>query len=158
MANLSIESQLKAIEKKLKSKIQDALLHEVTDTVKETMLGHIKRDVYDQYSPVDSEIGYKRRLTTDGLADEGNIDAKIKGNTLIVENNTMSNEDYLPDGKKPYKIAGVIEYGNGEYGVYDYKNIGDRPFIENTREDLRESGEHIDALKRGLKRQNIDVK
>lgn len=146
----SLEQQLKQIAKKLQPKIQDALKYEVAETVTETLLSHVKQDVYDVYQPK----SYERRYDDGGLADEGNIKSTVKGNTLIVENTTMSNEDYLPKKKKPYKIAGSIEYGTG----YDYYSPGERPFIESTREDLRQNKQHISAMGRGLKRQGIDIK
>jgi len=146
----SLESQLKKIEKQLQKKIRDVLKNEVAETVTETLLSHVKRDVYDAYP---NPKQYERRYDDGGLADEGNIKSIVKGNTLIVENVTMSNEDYLPDGKKPYKIAGSIEYGTG----YDYLDMAERPFLENTRNDLRESGELNEAMRKGLERNGIKV-
>jgi hypothetical protein len=149
-----IEEQLKNLKTKLKSKIDDALRNEVAEIVTETMLSNIKTEVYDAYNPK----RYERRYDDGGIVDEGNIVSKVKGNTLTVENITMSNKEYLPKGEKPFKIAGVIEHGSGAgYGEYDYYDPGARPFLEETRNDLIKNKQHIDAIKKGLKRQGIDV-
>ena len=150
MANLSIESQLKKIEKQLQSKIQDALNNEVKEVVVETLLSHVKTDIYDYYTP---KI-YERKYDDGGLADEANIKTSVKGNTLSVEN-------VRKDGSK--NVAEIVETGEGyTYGEpaysnppYSYQNP--RPFTENTRVELRETGKHVDALKKGLKRNNVNI-
>lgn len=150
----SLNNQLKQIEKQLTNKIQDALQKEVADAVSERMKMAIKVQVYDSYSPK----VYERRYDRGGLVDDSNIKPVARGNKLIVKNITMSNEEYLPKGKKPYKIAGVIEYGGGKgYGEYDYYGLRPRPFLEATRKDLIKNKQHISAMKVGLKRQGIDV-
>ena len=56
----------------MKSDIEDTLLDEVLDKVKDIELFHIKQDVFDVYSP----SIYKRRLN-DGIDDPDNIVGEV---------------------------------------------------------------------------------
>ena len=60
-------------------------------------------------------------------------------------------------------LAVLIEYGHGNKDYYyDYPSSDEfcdpRPFIANTRKRLKKSGKHKEALKNGLKRNNIKTK
>ena len=153
---------LKELEKELQEKIDIALLTDVAQVVTEVMQDHIAKDVYEVYSPK----MYERRLNENGLLDEKNINSSIEGNTLIIENNTLGSSYYYDPKSKEMKksqnadkeIAGVIESGRG----YDIHSWGydeePRPFIENTREELRDYEWHKKALKQGLQKQGLEVK
>lgn len=151
---------LQELEKALQEKVDIALLTDVAETVRDVMLAHIIEDVYDVYSP----STYVRRNNENGLMDGNNINASIKGNTLIVENNTLG-RPYYRDGKElkrsqnaDKEIAGVIETGQG-YDVHDWEYDGiPRPFIENTRKELFDYEWHKKALKQGLQKQGLEVK
>lgn len=153
---------LKELEKALQEKVDVALLTDVAQIVTEIMQDHIAQDVYDVYSP----SMYARRANENGLLDNRNINSSIEGNTLIVENNTLGAPYYYDSSDKKTKksanageeIAGVIESGRG-YDVSDWEYDGaPRPFIENTREELKDYEWHKKALKQGLQKQGLEVK
>lgn len=149
---------------KIQSKIADALENEVADVVRREQKEAIETEVFE-YNPVQ----YVRR-SVGGLDDPSNMVAKttLKGDgsvVLTVENVTMSNIKYLPKGKEPFKIAGVIEYGHGWHGYfYDYPYKGapylqPRPFIKTTLENLKKNrSDLVKAFKKGLTRNGLDVK
>ena len=151
---------LKELQNALQDKIDYALLTDVADTVSDVMTDHIARDVYDVYTPAT----YKRRLNNGGLLDKDNINSSIEENTLVVENNTKGKPYYRVGAGFTYsqnkgkEIVGVIETGDG-YDIHDWEYDGvPRPFIQNTREDLKNNKYHITALKQGLEKQGLEVK
>ena len=153
---------LKELEKALQEKVDVALLTDVAQTVTEVMQDHIAQDVYDVYNP----SRYARRMNENGLLDNRNINSSIDGNTLIVENNTLGSPYYYdPSDKKIKKsvnageeIVGVIESGRGyDISDWEYDSVP-RPFIENTREELKDYEWHKKALKQGLQKQGLEVK
>lgn len=157
-------SELKA---ELEKRIENALVNEVADTVKEVVHKHILSDVYN--SP---QGRYKRRGEYNGLGDEDNLFAQlVKKNMLSVENITKTNpylngidtsltfsynsfteRGYSSHMDKDY-LAPIIESGNG----YDYNSPGARPFMQNSYEELIAFGSHIKAMKEGLRRQGLTV-
>lgn len=152
----------------LQSEIDSALIDNVAESVRSQMLEHIQTDVYSVYEP---EI-YLRRYENGGLSDSRNITPSLvsKG-VLEVENKTPFNTDpecsidpsYHTDNYG-YGLAGLIEYGYGwSEAHYDYPRKGrsylkKRPFIANTRADLKTNKQHIQALKDGLKTRGIRFK
>lgn len=126
----------------LNIKIANAQVNEVSKTVKSVMKDNVQTEVYDVYTPT----MYSR---TGLLGSEGSMESKmINGTTLIVEN-------VRSDGER--NVAEIVESGMGyEYG-FEYAGVP-RPFTEATREDLRSTGAHFEALVRGLKRQGIKTK
>lgn len=128
------------LEKKFKSSLENEVKQEVTETMQE----HIQSDVYDAYTPTHYDRTYQLMDDIEG--------EMINENTLKVENTRSEN------GRD---IVEVIETGKGyEWGYIRNldEEIGARPFVENTKEELRSTGKHIEAFKRGLKREGIDVK
>jgi len=148
----TIAEQLKLIEKHIQLKIQDAMQKEVAETVRKTMQDHIQKDVYNTYIPY-SKGGvtphYKRTYKL--IADNTIRSKMINNNTLQVTNERE--EDGID-------IVKVIEYGKGYTWGYTRdldEEIGARPFIKNTREDLRINKQHVRALKLGLIRNGVKV-
>ena len=81
-------------------------------------------------------------------------------------NNTLGSPYYYdPSDKKIKKsanageeIVGVIESGRG-YDISDWEYDGvPRPFIKNTRKELKDYEWHKKALKQGLQKQGLEVK
>lgn len=166
---------LQELRNEIMKRVNIALDTDVADTVRDVMTDHIIQDVYDVHIP----RRYERRFNqsgndinsffddTDntGLLDPDNIITTIDGDgNLIVQNVTLGSRYYYI-GNKPYisknagkPIAGVIETGQG-YDIDNWEYDGvPRPFIENTREDLKENHYHTKALKEGLKKQGLEVK
>lgn len=154
-------NNLKEFEKELKKRINNALVNEVSDTVKDVMTDHIIRDVYDKYDP----IAYTRRLNDGGLLDRDNMLSDLKGDgVLSVKNITLGDKYYTFAGdvhisqnyNKP--IAGIIESGEG-YDVHNWEYDGvERPFMKNTAQDIKDNHYHTLAMKQGLERQGLEVR
>lgn len=148
---------LKALEKYLKNAITKSLKDSPPIAVKNLMMKHILRDVYSVYTPKE----YVRRYSSEGLLSEDNvvIDNK-RGNRIEIWNKTKRNINYTN-----LYLAPVIEYGhkkaisNGYQGYSypnpDYAYYYPRPFIKNTRNDLKMNKQHIKALKQSLKKFGI---
>jgi len=159
-------NNLKDLQKTLQLKITKALENEVTNKVKDVMVKHIEDDVYSKYTPSrTSQNSYDRRGIDEGLADPSNIGGVMVGDTLEVFNATVGNPDitindvtYQSQNEGEY-LTPIIEYGQG----YDFSNDGNsgyekpRPFVKNTRDELKQTKTHVKALKQGLKNQGINV-
>ena len=149
---------LKELRKHLEKCINDSLENEVLETVKKIELSHIKEDVFDVYSP---NI-YDRRSSS-GIDDPENIVGDIIQNGVLeVENITKFNPEYETENQG-LGLVKLIEYGHGESGYfYDYpsshKFTDPRPFIANTKNEIKETKSHVKAIKSGLERNKIEVK
>lgn len=146
---------MNALLKDLKSDIEDTLAHEVLDEVKNIELRHIQDDVLSTYSP---KI-YQRRVIG-GIDDPDNIVARVKDMQLKVDNVTEFNDNY-----NTYNygvgLANLINDGESRHGFYyDYEGefTQPRPFIDNTIEEIEQTNSVENALKKGLKKRNYDVK
>ncbi len=149
---------LKELRKVVEKAIDDSLENEVFETTRSEEIKSIETDVFAVYTP---KI-YERRAFG-GLDDEENIvHDEVKNGTIKIENTTEFNQEYKTANEGP-ELAVLIEYGHGgkDY-YYDYPSSDEfcdpRPFISNTRKRLKKSGKHKEALKIGLKRNNIKTK
>lgn len=113
--------------------------------VKETVINEgkkrVQEDVYDVYP--EPKV-YER---TGGLKEDWNWQDTPDGIEII---NTRTDKD---SGKY---IVDTIEYGRNYDYEFEYSNKP-RPFIENTREALRDSDKLKNAMKRDLKSLGVDV-
>lgn len=151
---------IKDLEKHINKKIASALKNEVAEKVKDVMQDKVETEVYNAYtSHSDHPDKYVRRGEKGGLKSRSNMKESVTDTTLTVENTTKMKDT-------GYELAGLVEYGNDKgYGEYDYypaKNSeGDfrkpRPFIDETKKSIESTGEHINAMRKGLKRQGIDL-
>jgi hypothetical protein len=132
----------KELEALINKAIRKAMENEVSRTARNTLKEHVVEDVYDAYSPTQ----YDR---TGGLLQDRNIDSHM------VDDNTLSvRSTREEDGRD---IASVIEYGKGySFDGLD-ERIGARPFHEEAKKELA-NGLAKESLKRGLKKQGLDVK
>ena len=143
----------------VQEKIDNSLSKEVYQTVAENEKESIEDTVFT-FTPET----YQRRDEY-GLDDSQNMTDNVKDGVLSVENTAFFNNDY-DSTSFGFGLPSLIENGNGDNGnYYDYpygKNarifLKPRPFIEHTREKLRESDDLSNALKNGLNRQGIQTK
>ena len=141
---------LKELNAYLQKQVQATMQKEVAEVVKDVIQDHVQKDVYDKYDPIE----YIRFGHDGGLIDRRNIESRPIEDGIEVENITThrnlrnTGDKYIPE---------VIETGVGYdiLGGYDYEKP--RPFIANSREDLRKSGDHVQALKEGLKKKGFKV-
>lgn len=138
---------LKDLFKSLEKKIEKAVQEKVPQVVEDEMISKIKTEVYAKYEPQE----YVRKGVSGGLIDPENIESvNVPGGVRI-----RNIRDDISDETNEYRdVARIVEYG----GPYEYSvDIDPRPFTEATRESLRESGKHIDAVRKGLKEQGLKV-
>jgi hypothetical protein len=116
---------------------------DVAEEVKRVMEVHIQTDVYNAYEPTDYVRTYKLMEDIQSeLIDDGTIEVK--------DTRSENGRD----------ITRIIEDGRG----YDWgyarnldQEIGARPFIENTRNDLDTNKSHIEVLKKALRDKGFRV-
>jgi hypothetical protein len=112
----------------------------VKNTVIEEGKKQVQKTVYDVYEP-------KEYSRTGKLKENWNWQDTTDGIEII---NTRSDED---SGKY---IVDTVEYGRNYDYDFEYSNKP-RPFIENTRESLRNDDRLKNALKNDMKAQGLDV-
>ena len=122
--------------------MQKVLEIEVAETVKENMKAAIDENVYNAYTPE----YYHRRMENGGLADKDNMEATISGNVLMVRDVAP-----LDNGRTDYELDRIIVEGLG-------KQPFPRDFYGGTAERLEDNGDHIKAMKDGLRKRGYTVK
>ena len=148
--------------------IEKVLEPYVATAVKKVEQEMIIKTVYDVYSGVISgkkrPVKYKRRRDDGGLMDIDNMQSDVKNGVLTIKNITEPNDSYKTSMFFFQDLAEIIEYGDGYNGFsYDYDTDTDdlykqaRPFTKNTVRRLKDTGRHIQALKKGLKKLKIDT-
>ena len=141
---------MKDLERYLNKQIDTVLMNEVADEVTKTMINRIDEDVYAAYTPYSTDGITPHYERTYELKNEGNIIRFLmKNGVLAIENIRQENG---------VDIVERIEHGRG----YDWgfrrnldDEIGARPFIHNTREEIRKTGRHVLAMRKGLSRLGI---
>lgn len=125
----------------IEKQIQDTMVNEVADTVKDNMTEAVHTSVYDAYSPQ----YYNRRMNNGGLSDTQNMEVTEIQNGISVHNATP-----LDNGRNDYSLDEIIVYGLGNQPF-------ERDFYAETADKLQENQEHTEALKQGLKKRGIEV-
>lgn len=136
---------MKVLEKLLQNKISKALQQNVAPTVKRIMKEKIEEEVYSVYDP----IMYERDRESGGLLAESNMQVEMINDTTLSVENTRSD-----NGRN---VAEIVETGQNYNFDFQYNGIP-RPFTEATREELRNTNEHVAAMYAGLKKMGLDVK
>lgn len=152
------EKEIKAM---IAQVVAKAMQTTVAKGVKELESQNAVTYVYDEYTSTSTNPDkyIRRGIDGGGIGDVDNMShsVNITGNSidLSVENNTMSNPDFMPRYGTPHLIVGEIEGGFGyDYGGYGAEFEEERPFIRETRNELA-SGKAKKLLQEGLKLQGI---
>ena len=143
--------------KSLESDIEDTLMHEVLDTVKEIELRHVEEDVMDVYTP---KIYERRGMGMGGIDDPDNIVGTVENMELEVENITPFASGY-GTWNKGVGLAELINDGNSTSGFfYDYYGEFNRPrpFLDNTADEIENTDDVENALAKGLNKRKWTVK
>lgn len=133
---------LNALMTHIEKDMQKALENEVAETVKENMKAAVDENVYDVFTPE----YYNRRMENGGLTDSNNLQANVSGNVLTVRDVAP-----LDNGRTDYELDRIIVEGLG-------KQPFPRDFYGSTAERLEDNGEHIKAMKEGLRKRGYKVK
>lgn len=155
MSKKEIYDDVDALLQDLKSDIEDTLAKEVLDEVRDIETWHIRDDVLSVYSP----SIYERRVS-DGIDDPRNIIGEVHDMTLEVDNVTRFNDGY-GTYNHGVGLADLINDGEKRGGFYyDYEGefTQPRPFIDNTIEEIEQTDSVENALAKGLRKRNYDVK
>lgn len=158
MRRKEIYDDIDVLLKDLKSDIEDTLLDEVLETVRDIEMEHVQDEVFSVYSPTI----YERRLSG-GLDDRENVVGQVKNGVLIVQNDTPFNEGYGTENKG-IGLAVMVNDGGTYKHDYDYgfRTIEapfckPRPFLDNTAEEIERTDDVENALAKGLRKRNYDV-
>lgn len=154
----SAEEQLKILLEQLQNDVNESLVEEVGEFIKDKEQEHIITDVYDMYSPE----AYLRRGANDGLmADENIIISPIKNGVRI--ENIASVNPYYEDKLDMYQegtLADIVEEGTA-YDLFNKKSapyLDARPFRQNVVDELEATEEHANVLSKSLKRKGYKIK
>lgn len=154
-----VYSDIDKLLKDVQSDIDDVLMNEVLDTVRDIEMEHVQEDVFSVYSP-----SIYRRRSSGGIDDPENVKAEVKNGVMTVRNDTPFNDDYATQNHGIGLAYMLNEGGNSEHDYdYGFRSIeapysNPRPFIDNTIEELDRTDAVEKALKKGLKRHDIDLK
>ena len=127
--------------KRIEKDIQEVLVNEVTDTVKDEMKQAIDDTVYSAYEPE----YYKRRGEQGGLLDEDNITITELENSILLRNTAP-----LDNGNSNYDLDRIIIDGSGNQPF-------PRDYIETLEERLEDNKAHIEAMVQGLKKKGYKI-
>ena len=152
-------SDIDKLIKDIKSDIEDVLMDEVLDTIRDIEMEHVESDVFSVYTP----SIYERR-ESGGLDARENVKAEVKNGVMTVRNDTPFNPDYGSQNRGVGLAYMVNEGGNSEHDYeYGFRSVeapfaNPRPFIDNTIDELDRTDAIEKALKKGLKRHDIDLR
>lgn len=135
-------NNLNDLMKHIENDVQDVLENEVAETVKDDLSISIHNDVYAAYSPE----YYLRRMENGGLSDRGNLKATVYDGVLKVKDVAP-----LDNGRKDWKLDDIIVHG---YGNQPFA----RNFYSRTEERLRDTKDHVEAMKQGLQEKGYKIK
>lgn len=152
MAN-SLEELMKQLQEKVSNSAKSDMKNDVVDVYKENITKH----VYEAYDPIE----YDRRYS---LLQDQNIKSDTEKNKDGIALKIWNEAPYNPEyGGTPADLPELIEYGDGYNGnYYDYpfdsRYTRPRPYTEKTKENLEETGKHIESLKKSLRSKGLDVR
>ena len=135
-------SSLDALLDRIEKDIRSTLENEVAETVKDDMQAAIQNGVYNSYAPKQ----YSRRKEKGGMLDRKNIESRIDGDTLTVRDVAP-----LDNGRTDYALDEIVVNGLGNMPF-------PRDFYSECADKLETTGDHIEAMKRGLKKRGYGVK
>lgn len=129
--------------KKIENDIQDTMINEVAENVKDEMIDAVQTSVYSVYDPVE----YIRRYSNGGLGARENIKVDETDNGIMLKDIAP-----LDNGRTDYALDDIIV----NRGVLGYPQ--GRDFYSETIEQMENNGRCIKALKGGLKKRGYEVK
>ena len=148
-------TSIEALFASLQKQVNESLVEDVVPVVKDVLRENISSTVYSAYSPK----MYARRYNEGGLLDNENIHSKlVSDGTISITNDTPVNENYGGDDSTMSLTEQIIEGKGYNYILEGAAYLEPRDFMEATREELIQTGDHISALKNGLRKKGFEVK
>jgi len=152
-------TSLSALQAEIMKQVNSVLQVEEAEMVKDKIEMHVQTDVYDAYP---HPIMYKRRNFHSGsLGDIAHMDSHLLESGLLeVVDNADFNHPFAykyggyGDIDLDKSLAENIEKG---YGSMSEEWNEPRPFIKNTREEIRNSNLHTTTMKKGLQARGLTV-
>jgi hypothetical protein len=151
----------------LKQKIAQSLEKTGKNVVERVAKEHVDSDVYRAYTPKEYEATFELRdsiRTKSARIKNNNIEVEIKHDTSLI-NSTAPNQHYsVVDNYSPRDVSDWIPYLVHEGKTYDLWNDGDaaylrpRKYMDNARNELEQSKEHVDDLVKNLKAEGLNAK
>lgn len=126
----------------IEADIQDTMVNEVAETVKEEMVIAVETSVYRVYDPVQ----YNRRYGNGGLGARENMHIEEIPNGIYVRDIAP-----LDNGRTDYALDDIVVNGLGRMPF-------PRDFYSECEEQLFLNENHKEALKQGLKNRGYNVK
>lgn len=126
----------------IEADIQDTMVNEVAETVKEEMVIAVETSVYRVYDPVQ----YNRRYGNGGLGARENMHVEEIPNGIYVRDIAP-----LDNGRTDYALDDIVVNGLGRMPF-------PRDFYSECEEQLLLNENHKEALKQGLKNRGYNVK
>lgn len=121
--------------------IQDTMVNEVADEVKDEMVTAVETSVYRVYDPVQ----YSRRYGNGGLGARENMQVTEIPNGISVRDIAP-----LDNGRTDYALDDIVVNGLGRMPF-------PRDFYSECKEQLEITGNHKETLKQGLKNRGYKV-
>lgn len=149
-------ANLKDLEKYLQKKINETLLYEVSDAVKDELQSSVSDVVYSAGTPKQ----YERRNLRDGsLGDKSTMNSSlINDGILEVSPDADRNVEFSEypgwgyDSDK--SLAENVAFG---YGNHQYWWNQERNFVEDAKENMKRNKAHVDSMKDGLRARGLEV-
>lgn len=141
---LSFAQQFALFKTELEGAVDESLLQEVAEEVKDIMQQQLNEVVYS-YDARD-EAMLTRRYDNGGLRDRSMMIASVG------EAHTLEVQDFAPlqDNPSNHELADIVCRGDG-----DYRQPYPRPFIQATEDESVASGRAYDALMSGLQKRGF---
>lgn len=164
---LAVAKNLKELEVFLKQKIATALGETGKNVVERVVREHIDHDVYQAYSPKEYDATGDLResvFTKSPQIKNNNIEVVIKHNTDEIHSKSPNQHYSVVDKYERKDVSDWIPYLVHEgkthplWGDNGEAYLQPRPYMDNAREELEQSKEHVDDLISELKKQGLDAK
>ena len=156
MVNKSFTS-LKQLEQYIQQKIDETLLDDVSETVKDELQSSVSDVVYTK-TPTEY---IRRNLKNGSLGDKSTMNSELISNGVL---------EVSPDADFNHPFAST----HGGYGAVDLdKSLAEniefgygskthwydipRPFVEESKENLKKSKAHIESMRDGLIKRGLDI-
>ena len=136
-------------ELELNSKLEQVLQNEVTKDVAEKIVDQVYEQVYDAYPPPEYPKYYERRYGDQGLGDVNEVEAEV------IDKNTVNIRDRAETKVRSNReLDDLIVNGYGDMAkVWN----SPRDIYGSTIEILENSDTIVNAVKKGLKNQGVEI-